>query len=70
MGTKDQYLRIAAAAKYLGVCLNTLRHRGRIGRIAEHRDYENNYRLYYVVDLARLRQTVPQRPAVTDGRRQ
>jgi DNA-binding transcriptional MerR regulator len=60
MRTADQYLRINAAADYLGICPNTLRHWGRIGRIAERRD-PNNYRLYRLTDLARLRQTVPRR---------
>jgi excisionase family DNA binding protein len=50
----DEYLRIADAAEYLGVCRNTLRNWGRTGRISEHRHPVNNYRLYKIRDLDKL----------------
>jgi excisionase family DNA binding protein len=54
----DEYVRINEAAKYLGVCRNTLRNWGRQGKIPEHRHPVNRYRLYKVRDLAALlRQT-------------
>ncbi|HUT09611.1 MAG TPA: helix-turn-helix domain-containing protein [Thermoguttaceae bacterium] len=53
-----EYLRIAEAADYLGVCRNTLRNWGRAGKIPEYRHPVNNYRLFKVSDLeALLRQT-------------
>ena len=42
---KDAYVRINEAAKYLGVCRNTLRNWGRQGKITEHRHPVNNNRL-------------------------
>ena len=54
----DEYVRINEAAKYLGVCRNTLRNWGRQGKIPEHRHPVNRYRLYKVSDLeALLKQT-------------
>ena len=50
----DEYVRINEAAKYLGVCRNTLRNWGLRGKIAEHRHPVNRYRLYKVSDLDRL----------------
>ncbi len=50
----DEYVRIAEAAEYLGVCRNTLRNWGRTGRIPEHRHPVNNYRLFKVSDLDKL----------------
>ena len=50
----DDYLKIAEAADYLGICQNTLRNWGVSGKITEHRHPLNNYRLYKKVDLDRL----------------
>lgn len=50
----DEYVRINEAAKYLGVCRNTLRNWGRTGRIPEYRHAVNNYRLFKVSDLDKL----------------
>ena len=50
----DEYVRINEAAKYLGVCRNTLRNWGRTGRIPEYRHPVNNYRLFKVSDLDKL----------------
>jgi len=54
----DEYVKINEAAKYLGVCRNTLRNWGRTGKIPEHRHPVNRYRLYKISDLdALLKQT-------------
>ncbi len=50
----DEYVRIAEAAGHLGVCRNTLRNWGRIGKIPEYRHPVNNYRLFKVSDLDKL----------------
>ncbi len=50
----DEYVRIAKAAKYLGVCRNTLRNWGRTGKLPEYRHPVNNYRLFKVSDLDKL----------------
>ena len=50
----DEYVRINEAAKYLGVCRNTLRNWGRTGKIPEYRHPVNNYRLFKVSDLDKL----------------
>ena len=50
----DEYVRINEAAKYLGVCRNTLRNWGRTGKIPEYRHPVNNYRLFRVSDLDKL----------------
>jgi len=50
----DEYVRIAEAAAYLGVCRNTLRNWGRTGKLPEHRHPVNNYRLFKVSDLDKL----------------
>ena len=56
----DEYLQIAEAAEYLGVCQNTLRNWGAAGKVIEHRHPVNNYRLYKVKDLDRLLTKVEQ----------
>ena len=50
----DDYLKIAEAAEYLGICQNTLRNWGVSGKITEHRHPINNYRLFKIADLDRL----------------
>ncbi len=51
------YLRISAAAEYLGVSTNTLRNWERAGKIAAHRHPVNRYRLFIQDELdALLRQ--------------
>lgn len=50
----DEYLQIADAAEYLGVCKNTLRNWGATGKLTEHRHPINNYRLYRKHDLDKL----------------
>lgn len=50
----DDYMQIAEAAEYLGVCHNTLRNWGKSGRINEYRHPVNNYRLYRRQELDEL----------------
>ncbi|MCS7466457.1 helix-turn-helix domain-containing protein [Stieleria sp. ICT_E10.1] len=45
------FLQIAEAAEYLGVCQNTLRNWGKAGKIKEYRHPANNYRLFLKSDL-------------------
>lgn len=48
------YLHVKDAAKYLGVCQNTLRNWEMAGKILVRRHPVNNYRLYKQSDLDRL----------------
>lgn len=48
------YLTVKEAAKYLGVCPNTLRNWGLADKIKERRHPINNYRLYRKSELDRL----------------
>ena len=50
----DEYLRIKAAAEYLGVAPNTLRNWEAAGKIVVCRHPVNNYRLFKVSDLDKL----------------
>ena len=50
----DEYLRIRAAAAYLGVAPNTLRNWEAAGKIVVCRHPVNNYRLFKVSDLDKL----------------
>lgn len=54
MSKLDQYMTITEAAEYLGVCTNTLRNWGTGGKIKEHRNPMNSYRLYARADLKKL----------------
>ena len=54
----DDYMQIAEAAEYLGVCHNTLRNWGKQGRIKEYRHPVNNYRLYSRLELDQLFESV------------
>ena len=54
MSKVDDYLTIKQAAKHLGVCMNTLRNWGASGKIREHRNPMNGYRLYSRAELDRL----------------
>ena len=50
----DEYLKIAAAAEYLGVSQNTLRNWEAAGKIKVRRHPMNRYRLFKVSDLDNL----------------
>ncbi|MCR9294822.1 MAG: helix-turn-helix domain-containing protein [bacterium] len=51
MLTLGDFLTVAEAAEYLGVCPNTIRNWGKDDKIPEHRHPLNNYRLYKRSDL-------------------
>ena len=51
MLTLGDFLTVAEAAEYLGVCPNTIRNWGKDDKIPEHRHPLNNYRLYKRADL-------------------
>ena len=53
-----EYLQIADAAEFLGVCKNTLRNWGTAGRIVEYRHPVNNYRLFKMADLKQLKKQI------------
>ena len=55
MPKQDDYLQISDAAEFLGVCTNTLRNWGRDGKIKEYRHSMNNYRLYKVSELRKVK---------------
>lgn len=50
----DAYLTIKEAAEYLSVSPNTLRNWGAAGKIPEHRNPMNGYRLFKKTDLEKL----------------
>jgi excisionase family DNA binding protein len=60
MAKLDDYLQITEAADFLGVCRNTLRNWGRMGKIPEYRHAMNNYRLYKMEDLETLLKSTEQ----------
>lgn len=60
MPNLDDYIHITKAAKYLGVCINTLRNWEAHGKLRVHRNPMNGYRLYKVSDLDALLRQVQQ----------
>ena len=62
------YMTIKEAAKYLGVSHNTLRNWGAAGKIKEHRNPMNSYRLFKIKDLDRLLKDI-EKSAVRPKRR-
>jgi DNA (cytosine-5)-methyltransferase 1 len=66
----DGYLRIRAAAEFLGVAPNTLRTWGREEKIPEYRHPVNNYRLYRRGDLEAILRRVNRTGRPTGKHRQ
>ena len=60
MPNLDEYLHITEAAKYVGVCINTLRNWEADGKLRVHRNPLNRYRLYKVSDLDALLRLIEQ----------
>ena len=58
MPNLQEYMTIKDAAEFLGVSQNTLRNWGTSGKIPEHRNPVNSYRLYKVSDLEKLLKAV------------
>jgi DNA (cytosine-5)-methyltransferase 1 len=54
MAKLTEFLKIKAAADFLGVSANTLRNWGKNKRINVYRNPQNSYRLYKKEDLERL----------------
>lgn len=55
MSNTVEYLKVTDAAEYLDVSPNTIRNWGRDGKIAEYRHPVNNYRLFKLSELKRVR---------------
>ena len=58
MAKLDSFLTVKEAAEYLGVAPNTLRNWGREGKVPEHRNPLNGYRLFKISDLDALVATI------------
>lgn len=58
MPKRDEYLQISEAAEFLGVCANTLRNWGRDGKLKEYRHPMNNYRLYKLKELQKVKERI------------
>ncbi len=54
MPRAEEFIQIAEAADFLGICQNTLRNWGRAGKLTEYRHPVNNYRLYKRAELQQL----------------
>jgi excisionase family DNA binding protein len=54
MTNLNEYVKIAEAARFLGVSQNTLRAWGEAGKIPMHRNPANGYRLFRRADLGRF----------------
>ncbi len=66
----DDYLTVAAAARFLGVCPGTLRNWDRAGKLKPARHPMNGYRLYRQSDLEAVLQAAEGRPGPTAERAQ
>ncbi len=55
MPEQQRLLQVKEAAEYLGVSANTIRNWGAAQKIDEYRHPVNNYRLYKLKDLHKLR---------------
>jgi len=69
MERSGQLMRIKEAAEFLGVSQNTLRNWGRAGKIVEHRDPTNGYRLYRRGDLEAMLREIEASASRPEGER-
>jgi len=60
MPAKDEFLTVKQAAERLGVSPNTVRSWGASGKLPEYRHPLNNYRLFKVKDVEKLRRKLEQ----------
>lgn len=67
MSKLDEYMTVNEAAEYLGVCTNTLRNWGASGKIKEHRNPMNDYRLYSPKVLKALLKQIKKSGAYPSG---
>ena len=58
MAKTKTFLTVKPAARYLGVAANSLRNWDMAGAIQVHRHPRNNYRLFAVADLERIRKGI------------
>lgn len=73
MPAKDEFLTVKETAERLGVSPNTIRTWGASGKLPEYRNQVNNYRLFKVKDVEKLRrkleQPVLKTPVKTKGKK-
>ncbi|WP_164104218.1 MerR family transcriptional regulator [Candidatus Laterigemmans baculatus] len=70
MPNLDDYLTIKEAAAFLGVSPNTLRSWGSSGKLPEHRNPINGYRLFKIADLEELLARIESSRSSGSGQRQ
>lgn len=58
MQSTNEYLLVTEAAEFLGVSPNTIRNWARDGKVPEFRHPMNNYRLFRLKDLEKVRRTL------------
>lgn len=58
MPQSDEFMQVKEAAAFLGVSPNTIRNWGREDKLPEYRHPVNNYRLYRMRDLERMRKAL------------
>ncbi len=56
--TQDRFLTVSEAAKLLSVAPNTVRAWGASGKLTEYRHPVNNYRLFKLKDVEKLRRLI------------
>lgn len=64
MAGTENFLQVKEAAEFLGVAPNTIRNWGRDEKLPEYRHPVNNYRLYKLDDLRRMRKALRKPPLV------
>jgi DNA (cytosine-5)-methyltransferase 1 len=67
MSKQEEYLQVKEAAELLGVCPNTVRNWGKVGKVDEYRHPLNGYRMFRRSDLEALARMLraPSRTAAT-----
>ena len=58
MAVVREYLTVKQAARFLGVADNTMRNWDAAGSVPVHRNPKNNYRLFAITDLERIRKEI------------
>ncbi len=68
MAKQLDFLRVKEASELLGVCSNTLRSWGSLGKLPEYRHPLNQYRLYKRADIEKLQRQIEHNRTPTPGR--